>query len=141
MLALETFGGLDGERLAVAIRARRTINRDFKLRARCRPQFCRALHRHLPFPQSSSASRFTAGAAGFLNLSQSFDRPLRYVEPRRLLTMPSKPSLQAWRNTTSPGSAMCSLNYFEQNKFSGWVVCSLCVAIWAWRGIAYDVAH
>src|SRR5262249_40483459 len=53
MLAFETFGGLDGERLAVAIRARRTINRDFKLRARClreRPQFCRALHRHLPSP-------------------------------------------------------------------------------------------
>src|SRR5215471_16303493 len=48
-------------------RARHTINRDFKLRARClreRPQFCRALHRHLPFPQSSSASRFTAGETG-----------------------------------------------------------------------------
>jgi hypothetical protein len=27
--------------------------------------------------QSSSASRLTAGAAGFLNLSQSFDRPER----------------------------------------------------------------
>jgi hypothetical protein len=32
-------------------------------------------HRHLPLPQSSSASRFTAGAFGYLNLSQSFDRP------------------------------------------------------------------
>jgi hypothetical protein len=28
-------------------------------------------------PQSSSASRFTAGASGFLNLSQSGDRPDR----------------------------------------------------------------
>jgi hypothetical protein len=28
-------------------------------------------------PQSSSASRFTAGASGFLNLSQSFERPDR----------------------------------------------------------------
>ena len=28
-------------------------------------------------PQSSSASRFTAGAAGFLNFSQSGDRPDR----------------------------------------------------------------
>jgi hypothetical protein len=28
-------------------------------------------HVRLPFPQSSSASRFTAGASGFLNLSQS----------------------------------------------------------------------
>jgi len=28
-------------------------------------------------PQSSSASRFTAGASGFLNLSQSGDRPER----------------------------------------------------------------
>jgi hypothetical protein len=27
-------------------------------------------------PQSSSASRFTASASGFLNLSQSFDLPL-----------------------------------------------------------------
>jgi len=25
--------------------------------------------------------------------------------------MPSSPSLQAWRNTTSPGSAMCSLSW------------------------------
>jgi hypothetical protein len=47
-------------------------------------------------PQSSSASRFTAGAAGFLTLSQSFDRPNRYGEPRRFETMPSQPSLQAW---------------------------------------------
>jgi hypothetical protein len=60
MLAFETFGGLDGERLAVAIRARRTINRDFKLRARRlreRPLFRSACHRHFPLLQSSSASR------------------------------------------------------------------------------------
>jgi hypothetical protein len=30
----------------------------------------------------------------------------------RLLTMPSRPSLQAWRNTSSPSShSMCSLNW------------------------------
>jgi hypothetical protein len=28
-------------------------------------------HRHFSFPHSSSASRFTAGASEFLNLSQS----------------------------------------------------------------------
>src|SRR5262245_12579556 len=75
MLALETFGGLDSERLAVAIRARRTINRDFELRARRlreRPQFRSACHRHFPLLQPSSASRFTAGVAGvFFILSQS----------------------------------------------------------------------
>src|SRR5215813_11496038 len=47
--------------------------------------------------QSSSASRFTAGAAGFLNLSQYRVRPLTYGEPRRFDTIPSQPSLQAWR--------------------------------------------
>ena len=34
-------------------------------------------HRHRPLPQSTSASRFTAGASGFLNLSQSLERPER----------------------------------------------------------------
>jgi len=48
-------------------------------------------------PHSSSASRFTAGAAGFLNLSQCRVRPLTYGEPRRFDTMPSEPSRQAWR--------------------------------------------
>jgi hypothetical protein len=33
--------------------------------------------------QSSSASRFTAGAAGFLILSRSFTRPVRRAEPLR----------------------------------------------------------
>jgi hypothetical protein len=37
--------------------------------------------------------RRTAGAAGFL--SQCFDRPERFVEPSRLDTVPSQPSLQA----------------------------------------------
>ena len=49
--------------------------------------------RHLP--QSSSASRFTAGAFGFLNLSQSGDRPDLYREPSRFETVPSSPILQA----------------------------------------------
>src|SRR5262245_45692732 len=40
--------------------------------------FCRfTAHRHLSLLQSSSASRFTAGAAGFLNFSQSLHLPLR----------------------------------------------------------------
>jgi len=43
----------------------------------------RSLQRHRSLPQSSSASRFTAGAAGFLNLSQCRERPLTYGEPRR----------------------------------------------------------
>jgi hypothetical protein len=35
------------------------------------------IRRHFFYrPQSSSASRFTAGASGFLNFSQSFDRPV-----------------------------------------------------------------
>jgi hypothetical protein len=38
-------------------------------------QFDAGSHHRLVFPQSSSASRFTAGAAGFLNLSQSRERP------------------------------------------------------------------
>src|SRR3954463_15660038 len=54
-------------------------------------------------PQSSSASRFTAGASGFLNFNQSGGRPERYVEPKRLETMPSSPILQACANTMSPG--------------------------------------
>jgi hypothetical protein len=44
--------------------------------------------------QSSSASRLTAGAAGFLTLIQSADRPLRYFDPSRFDTIPSQPSLQ-----------------------------------------------
>jgi hypothetical protein len=53
--------------------------------------------RQIAHPHSSSASRFTAGAAGFLNLSQCRVRPLTYGEPSRFDTMPSQPSLQAWR--------------------------------------------
>jgi hypothetical protein len=51
--------------LTVMIPARNAIDRYLVLRA------MRGLHR----PQSSSASRFTAGASGFLNLSQSCERP------------------------------------------------------------------
>jgi hypothetical protein len=58
-----------------------------------RPQQCGAFYNRLP--QSSSASRFTAGASGFLNFSQSFVLPDRYCEPSRFETIPSSPSLQA----------------------------------------------
>jgi hypothetical protein len=34
-------------------------------------------HRHFSLPQSSSTSRFTAGASGFFILSQSGERPER----------------------------------------------------------------
>jgi hypothetical protein len=39
---------------------------------------------------NSSASRFTADAAGFLILSQSLTRPERYAELSRFDTMPSR---------------------------------------------------
>jgi hypothetical protein len=48
--------------------------------------------RFMSAPQSSSASRFTAGAAGFLNLSQCRVRPLTYGEPSRLDTT-SRPTM------------------------------------------------
>jgi hypothetical protein len=55
-------------------------------------------YRHFSWPQSSSASRSTAGAAGFLRFwSQSRERPDRYAEPSRFDTIPSEPSLQAWQ--------------------------------------------
>jgi hypothetical protein len=44
-------------------------------------------------PQSSSASRFTAGACGFFDLIQCRDRRELYGESRRFDTMPSRPSL------------------------------------------------
>jgi hypothetical protein len=60
-------------------------------------------------PQSSSASRFTAGAAGFLTLSQCADRPGRYGEPRRFDTMPSQPSAQACWKMAAPSPLKCLL--------------------------------
>jgi hypothetical protein len=44
---------------------------------------------------SSSASRVTAGAAGFLTFSQQSARPDRYGDPSRFDTMPSQPSALA----------------------------------------------
>ena len=44
--------------------------------------------------QSSSVSRVTAGAAGFLILIQQSARPGGYGEPKRFETMPSQPSAQ-----------------------------------------------
>src|SRR5262249_46809382 len=61
-------------------------------------------------PQSSSASRFPAGADGFFILSQSGERPERYIEPLRFDTIPSRPSLHAWAKTVGPSPSMCSLN-------------------------------
>ena len=55
--------------------------------------------------QSSSASRLTAGALGFLTFTQCATRPERYGEPSRFETMPSQPSLQASRKTIAPSSS------------------------------------
>jgi hypothetical protein len=41
------------------------------------PLALRGGHRHFSLPQSSSASRFTAGASGFFDFSQSGERPER----------------------------------------------------------------
>jgi len=55
----------------------------------CRSKWRVAIHRHFCLPQSSSASRFTAGASAFFILSQSGARPERYIECLRFDTMPS----------------------------------------------------
>lgn len=49
------------------------------------------------YRHSSSASRFAAGAAGFLNLSQCRVRPLTYGEPSRFDTMPPLEGAMAGR--------------------------------------------
>ena len=62
------------------------------------PQQLTVLEKHLGIVghcHSSSASRFTAGAAGFLTFNQCADRPGRYGEPSRFDTMPSQPSVHA----------------------------------------------
>jgi hypothetical protein len=64
-------------------------------------------------PQSSSASRRPAGAAGFLIFTQLSDRPERYLDPSRLETMPSQPSLRAASKTRSPSALKCSLSASE----------------------------
>lgn len=53
--------------------------------------------------QSSSASRVMAGARGFSTFSQCRDRPKQYVDPRRVDTMPSRPSFSIGnRRKSSP---------------------------------------
>ena len=54
-------------------------------------------------------ARFTAGAAGFLNFSQSGERPDRQRDPSRFETIPSNPILQACRNTTAPSGSASSM--------------------------------
>jgi hypothetical protein len=56
-------------------------------------------------PQSSSRSRRTASQAGFFDLSQTFDGPLRYGESSLFETMPSRPNRQARSNTAGPSCA------------------------------------
>ena len=60
--------------------------------------------------QSSSSTRVTAGAAGFLTLIQSADRPDRYDEPSRFDTMPSR------RNTVAPRGEASLIVVWEATK-------------------------
>src|SRR5258708_4828075 len=60
--------------------------------------------------ESSSSSRRTASHAGFFDLSQSGERPERYVDVLRFDTMPSRPILHAWANTVGSSASMCSLS-------------------------------
>src|SRR5262245_12034765 len=64
-----------------------------------------------PARQSSSASRYTDGGAEFFILSQSGERPERYIESFRFDTIPSSPILQAWAKTVGPSPSICSLNW------------------------------
>src|SRR5215813_13283012 len=80
------------------------------LRAKDHDPVVASHYRRLVLPQSSSASRFTAGAARLFILSQSGERPERYIESLRFDTMPSSPILQAWAKTVGPSPSMCSLN-------------------------------
>ena len=57
-------------------------------------------------PNPSSASRFTAGASGFLNLSQSGDLPDQRRDPSRFETIPSSPILRACWNTRAPSEVL-----------------------------------
>ena len=69
-------------------------------------------------PQSSSASRFTAGAAGFLIFSQSSTRPDRYGEPSRLDTIPSQPSLDGNLADVCAVCALCNFRLAESSSLS-----------------------
>src|SRR5262249_20673711 len=71
---------------------------------------CSCPSRHFPLPQSSSASRVTAGAFGLFILCQSGERPERYGESFLFDTMPSSPILHAWAKTVGPSPSICSLN-------------------------------
>src|SRR5262244_4499496 len=77
-------------------------------------------YRRLVLCHSSSASRFTAGAAVFFILSQSGERPERYIESFRFDTMPSRPILQAWAKTVGPSPSICSLN-----RMPGWALATI----------------
>src|SRR6516162_3271497 len=67
------------------------------------------LDKSLQRPQSSSASRFTAGAFGFLTLTQCGERPELYGESSRFDTMPSQPSVQACLKIIAPSPLKCRL--------------------------------
>jgi len=57
-------------------------------------------------PQSSSSSLCKAGAFGLIVFSQSDERPESYLEPSFFDAIPSKPSWQIFRKTTSAGASI-----------------------------------
>jgi hypothetical protein len=73
-----------------------------------------------------SRARIIAGLSGFLTLIQSRDGPERYGAFSRFDTMPSKPNLQACRNTKAPSTSVCSLKTipagFRPNSFASFAL-------------------
>src|SRR5262249_24247442 len=56
--------------------------------------------------------------SAFSILSQSGERPERWGESFLFETMPSRPSLQACRNTVSPSPSMCSLKRIKSGRLT-----------------------
>jgi hypothetical protein len=117
-------GGVDAARQVIVAR-------------RCSPAatLILASYRHIPSPQSSSASRFTAGAAGFLTLIQSGERPRRYIDPSRFDTMPSQPSLRrkSFPSSSSKSNAHASRNTIAPAASSLLMSWPVCGARWVKR--------
>jgi hypothetical protein len=78
--------------------------------------------------QSSSASRYAAGAAGFLISSQSLTRPDRWLGPSRFDAMPSQPSEHACLKIMAPSPSkngidgQCCLMALSRSRarLNGW---------------------
>src|SRR5262249_17491839 len=106
-------GAIGGERNLIVLDAGDVLDDAFAVRrpgidaegeVRSRRGHLRPLLLH-----SSWGSLFSAGASEFFILSQSGERPERYIESLRFDTMPSSPILQAWAKTVGPSPSRCSL--------------------------------